>query len=92
MGALKVLVALMGVLIVAGTVTLVVLIVQRTGGGGDAAARLDVALRQPAGSSIGGVTAVEGRLAVWVRRADGDRVVLVDARRGTIVGEMRLGD
>lgn len=91
MGALKVLVAVMGVLIVAGTVTLVVLIVQRAGGGADAA-RLEVALRQPAGSSIGGVTAVEGRLAVWVRRADGDRVVLVDARRGAVVGEVRLGE
>ncbi|WP_431283635.1 DUF6476 family protein [Humitalea sp. 24SJ18S-53] len=91
MGALKVLVTVMGVLIVAATVTLVVLVVQRAGGGADPM-QAAVALRQPAGSSIGGVAAAEGRIAIWVRRADGDRVLLVDPRRGTIAGEVRLGE
>ena len=95
----------MGVLIVAGTVTLVAVIVQRAGrvaeggiagGGGGAptatAARFDLPLDQPEGSRVAGVAALEGgALGVWVARPDGDRVVLVDTRRGRVVGEIRLG-
>lgn len=86
----------MGVLIVAGTVTLVAVIVQRAGGvaggGGQMATRLDLALEQPEGSRIAGVAAAEGgALGVWVARPDGDRVVLVDTRRGRVAGEIRLG-
>ncbi len=104
MRALKALVIVMGVLIVAGTVTLVAVVVQRagrvaggggggSGGGGPvAAAPFDLALNQPEGSRIAGVAAVEGgALGVWVARPDGDRVVLVDARRGRVAGEIRLG-
>jgi hypothetical protein len=102
--ALKVLVVVMGVLIVAGTVTLVTLIVQRAGrlaGGGeagrtsapDATGRFDLSLDQPEGTRISGVAAVEGAgglLAVWVTRPDGSqRVLLVDARRGRVAGEVR---
>ncbi|GAA0569230.1 hypothetical protein GCM10009416_04440 [Craurococcus roseus] len=93
MRALKALVIGMGVLIVAGTVTLVAVIVQRAGGvAGGGAARLELALDQPEGSRIAGVAAVEGgALGVWVQRPDGDRVVLVDTRRGRVAGEIRLG-
>ena len=87
----------MGVLIVAGTVALVAVVVQRAGGlgglGGGQAARLDLPLNQPEGSRIAGVAAAEGgTLAVWVARPDGDhRVVLVDTRRGRVAGEIRPG-
>ncbi|PZW46732.1 hypothetical protein C8P66_10811 [Humitalea rosea] len=91
MGALKILVTVMGVLIVAGTVTLVVLLVQRAGGGAEAP-RMATSLGQPAGTTIGGMAAAEGRIAVWVHRPDGDRVLLLDPRRGTIAGEVRLAD
>jgi len=90
-GALKILVTVMGVLIVAGTVTLVVLLVQRAGGGAEPP-RLALSLGQPAGTSIGGMAAAEGRIAVWVRRPDGDRVLLLDARRGTVAGELRVSE
>ena len=86
----------MGVLIVAGTVTLVAVIVQRAGGfaggGGGLSARLDLALDQPEGSRIAGIAAAEGgTLGVWVSRPDGDRVLVVDTRRGRVAGEIRLG-
>jgi hypothetical protein len=96
----------MGVLIVAGTVTLVVLLVQRAGGarvGASVApeARVEastppqgwaapVVLGQPEGSRIGGIETAGGALAVWVVRPDGDRVVLVDPASGRQVGEVRL--
>ena len=86
----------MGVLIVAGTVTLVVLIVQRAGGlaAGSGGARLDLALDQPAGTRIAGIAGVEGAglLAIWVQRPDGtEAVLLVDPRRGRVGGEIRPG-
>jgi len=82
----------MGVLIVGGTVALVAVIVQRAGGAGGGPARLDLALDQPEGSRIAGIAAAEGgALGVWVARPDGDRVVLVDAKRGRVAGEVRLG-
>lgn len=102
MAALKALVIGMGVLIVAGTVTLVVLLVQRAGGARvapDARVEASVApqgwaapvvLGQPDGSRIGGVVNAGGALAVWVVRPDGDRVVLVDPASGRRVGEVRL--
>ena len=94
MRALKILVAVMGVLIVGGTVALVAVVVQRAGGvsGSGQTARLDLALGQPEGSRIAGIAAAEGgALGVWVARPDGDRVVLVDTRRGRVAGEIRLG-
>ncbi len=94
MRALKALVIGMGVLIVAGTVALVAVVVQRAGGvaGGGGSARLEFSLNQPEGSRIAGIAAAEGgTLGVWVARPDGDRVVLVDPRRGRVAGEIRLG-
>jgi hypothetical protein len=85
----------MGVLIVAGTVALVAVVVQRAGGiggGGAGAAPVNLALNQPEGSRIAGIAAAEGgALGVWVARPDGDRVLLVDPRRGRVAGEIRLG-
>jgi hypothetical protein len=81
----------MGVLIVAGTVGLAVALVQKLGGG--AAGAGPIALGQPAGTTIQGISQGEGTVAVWVRRpAEGDRVLLVDPRRSRVTGEIRLGD
>ncbi|MDB5315350.1 MAG: hypothetical protein JWO24_1194 [Rhodospirillales bacterium] len=80
----------MGVLIVVGTLGLVVALVQKVGGGPVASEGL--ALRQPAGSSIAGVSAAEGIVTIWVRRPDGERVLVVDAKRGRVASEIRLGE
>lgn len=92
MAALKWLVGIMGALIVAGTVTLVVLVVQRAGGGSADATLGMQHLGQPTGTRIVSVAALEGRLAVHVARPDGDRVLLVEPRRGRVVGELRAGE
>ena len=96
MRALKVLVVVMGVMIGAGTVTLVVLIVQRAGGlaSSSGVARMELALDQPVGSRIAGIAAIEAGgtagLAIWVQRPDGtEAVLLLDTRRGRIAGEVR---
>jgi hypothetical protein len=80
----------MGVLIVAGTVTLVALVVQRAGAGSGDNVLGAAHLGQPAGTRIVSVTALEGRLAVLVARPDGaERVLWVEPRRGRVVGELR---
>ena len=91
MRALKVLVVGMGVLIVAGTVTLVVLLVQRAGGGraGEVAARASLDL--PPGTQIVSVAGAGERFAVHVRGPAGEWVVFVDSRTGRPVGELRPG-
>lgn len=92
MAALKWLVGVMGVLIVLGTVGLVVAIVQRAGGENDVAIGARH-LGQPAGTRILGIAeGAEGRIAVLVARPDGDRVLLVDPRRGRVLGELRAAE
>ncbi len=81
----------MGVLIVAGTVTLVVLLVQRAGGGLGAGGRWELALEAPEGTRIAGVAAAGEAVAVLLQRPEGERVVLVDPKRGQVVGEIRPG-
>ncbi|HEY4249846.1 MAG TPA: hypothetical protein VGM87_01525 [Roseomonas sp.] len=81
----------MGVLIVVGTVGLAIALVQKLGGGG-ATAGGGVALHQPEGTAIQGVSAGDGVVAIWVRRPEGDRVLLLDPRRGTVTREIRLGE
>jgi hypothetical protein len=98
MRALKILVSVMGVLIVVATVALVVLVIQRMnraaqGVSGDTVlTTTNLALRQPAGSQVGGIAALEGQLAIWVQRPDGGRVLLVDPRTMRQTGEIRLGE
>ncbi|MFN9094132.1 MAG: DUF6476 family protein, partial [Alphaproteobacteria bacterium] len=87
---LKVLVVAMGVLIVAATVTLVVLIVQRAGG---STVAFHAATRgQPAGTRLAGIAGGEKTCAMGVVRPDGERVVLFDPARGRVVGEVRAGE
>lgn len=92
MAALKALVIGMGVLIVAGTVTLVVLLVQRAGGGGAASGSFSVSLNEPEGTRIAGIASAERGLALWVTRPDGDRVIFLDPQTGRRAGEIRLRD
>ncbi|WP_170979250.1 DUF6476 family protein [Roseomonas sp. HF4] len=82
----------MGVLIVAGTVALVVLLIQRAGGGSVARPGFSVSLDAPEGARISGVAATDRAIAIWVTRPDGDRVVLVDPQSGRRTGEIRLHD
>ena len=92
MRALKVLVVVMGVLIVLGTLTLAWIIVQRTTSVGGAGAPWVLALDQPEGARIAGIAPAEGgAVAVWVTGGpQGDRVLVVDPRRGRVVGEIRV--
>jgi hypothetical protein len=61
--ALKVATVVMGVMIIAGTVTLAALVVGRLSG---PAAREPARLVEPVGSRIAGIAASDGRLAVHV--------------------------
>ncbi len=90
MRALKILVVVMGVMIVAGTVALGVILVQRSGRG-SAAPLPPMTLDLPPGSRIAGIAGAEGRFAVLVQRPDGDRIVFLDAKTGRPVGEVIPG-
>jgi hypothetical protein len=90
--ALKALVIGMGVLIVAGTVTLAVLLVQRLGASPGGGTPVALALGEPEGSRIGGIAATERAIAVWVVRPDGERVILLDPSGARRIGEVRLRD
>ena len=92
MAALKALVIGMGVLIVAGTVALAVLLVQRLGNGPAAGGPTSLSLAQPEGARIAGIAATDRSVAVWVTRPDGERVILLDAAGARRIGEIRLRD
>lgn len=83
---LKFAVVAMGVLIVAGVVTLMVLIVRRvTPAGGHAAA---VMLGEPAGTGIAGTALSGDRMAVQLRGGGPDRIVVLDAASGRVVARV----
>lgn len=63
---LKLATVVMGVLIIAGTVTLVALVVAGVSGPGAPASAAPARLDEPAGSRIAGIAASDGRLAVHV--------------------------
>ena len=92
--ALKVAVVVMGVLLVAGTATLGVLIARRVtplaGGGLASAAPFHAVLDEPAGTRIAGVVAIQDRLALQLQGGGPDRVVVVDPRTGFRNGAVLL--
>ena len=90
---LKALVIGMGVLIVAGTVALAVVLVQRLGAGSSGGgATAGLSLAQPDGARIAGIAASDKAISIWVARADGDRVIVLDAAGARRIGEIRLRD
>ncbi len=91
---LKALVAVLGVLIVLGTATVIGVVIQRiyaspAAPSMSAGAGLSVVL--PAGSRIAGVAAADGAFAVWVSGAGGDRLYLVDPRTGAVSLAVSVG-
>ena len=91
MRALKAAVIVMGVLIVVGTATLAVLIVQRLGSAGsEASARPATVLDEPAGTRIAGIASSGDRLAVQLQGGGVDRVVVIDLHSGAIAGRIAL--
>ena len=96
MRALKVLVVVMGVLIVFGTVTLVVMVIQRASNtaarpGTAAADFTNLALNEPAGTRIVGMTATADRVALQLHWDGLDRVVFIDPKTNKATGQVVLG-
>lgn len=89
MRALKILVVVMGVLIVAGVAVLLAVIAQRVGGGGGVAAGA-VVLDEPAGTAIVGSSLAGERLLLQLRGGGTDRVVVIDLRTGRPAGRVGL--
>jgi hypothetical protein len=90
MGVVKVLAVLMGVLIIIGSTVVVVTIIKRSTDE-SSGTPVAVVLDEPAGTRIGGIAAMPGRLAVLLQGGAGpDRIVLVDPRTGTEAGTIAL--
>ena len=89
MRLLKIVVAVMGLLIVAGTVALVVVLARRVSGDAPAFAG-PVALDEPPGTRIVGASAAQDRVAVQLQGGGPDRVVVVDTRSGRVLARVVL--
>jgi hypothetical protein len=91
---LKALVIGMGVLIVLGTSLVIGLVIKRFYDAGSprakAASAMAIRIAAPLGAVIGGVTALDGRLAIWVKDGKGGKVVLVDPQTGAVSGTVTL--
>ncbi|MGK7865181.1 DUF6476 family protein [Falsiroseomonas sp. E2-1-a4] len=80
-------------MIILGTVALVLVLVQRMGAASVEVTLPPASLGQPAGTRLLSVAAAEGRIAVLVARPDGtERLLLLDAARGRVVGELRAAE
>lgn len=88
MQALKILMAVMGVLIVAGVVGLGVVISQRMSTPKLAAA---APLDEPAGTRIAQLSAAGDRVALLLQGGGPDRVVVLDLRSGLVTARAGLG-
>ena len=87
MRALKAAVVLMGVLIVVGTTTLIVLLVTRVG---STTAPADTVLDEPAGTRIAAASVGPDKLSVQLQGGGPDRVIIVDLRSGRRIGKVGL--
>jgi hypothetical protein len=94
MKALKGVVIGMGVLILLGLGVVVAAIISRVNDGGEPRARAEVTLDLPSACGVGGMTAVDGRLAVRVAGpagADCPAMVLIDPDTGQVRTTIRVG-
>lgn len=88
MQALKILVVVMGVLIVAGVATLGVVIARRVSvPSGPAVERV---LDEPAGTRIVAIAAAPDHTVLQLQGGGPDRLVSVDLRTGRVLGRARL--
>ena len=87
MRAMMTVVVVMGVLIVVGVVTLGVTITRRLAAPAPLATLL---LDEPAETRMGSVSLAGDRLAVLLLGGGPDRVVLLDARSGKLIGRIGL--
>jgi hypothetical protein len=91
---LKIAVVVMGVLIIGGTTTLVVLVATRSAGlmatSGGLPPVVTAVLEEPEGSRIAGIAALADRLAVQVQGGGADRVLLIDPKTGAVAGRISL--
>jgi len=95
MQALRILVVVMGVMIVGGVVTLVVLVAQRIGGVPAAVVASAVVagsatLDEPAGTQIVAAVPAGDVVALHLKGGGPDRVVVVEARTGRVLGRVAL--
>jgi NADPH-dependent curcumin reductase CurA len=96
MRALKVATAVMGVLIVVGTIGLLVAMARRGASppaavaAGPAGSAWGVTLAEPEGTRVVGIAAVQDRVALQLQGGGLDRVVLVDPRTGAVTGRISL--
>jgi hypothetical protein len=90
MRALKVLVVVMGLMIVAGVTVIGVVLVQRVSGPATSGAAASVVLDEPTGTHITAVSALPDRLALILAGGGPDRVVVVDVRSGHVVARAGL--
>jgi hypothetical protein len=78
----------MGVLIVVGTLSLVVVLAKRMSAA--SAPIASVMLDEPSGTRIAGASASADRIAVQLEGGGPDRVVLVDMKSGRVLGHVAL--
>lgn len=89
MRALKAAVIIMGVMIVAGTILLAVVVANRLSSRAAAPAAIEATLNQPAGTRIVGIAGAGERVAVHVTGGGlPDRILLVETLRGRVVGTL----
>jgi len=90
MRGLKVAVVVMGVLILAGLGVIIVTIVSRMRAGPVGGPAPQVALQEPAGTRIAGISVLADRLAVELQGGGPDRVVVVDTATGRVLARVGL--
>ncbi len=87
MRALLTLVVVMGVLIIAGVVGVLVTIMHHISG---PAFTVQTVLQEPAGTRMQSVASAGDRFAVILSGGGADRLVMIDARSGKVVGRVAL--
>ena len=90
MRALKIVTIVMGVMIIAGTLVLAVLIARRLSGSGQHLPPFNAKLAEPEGTRIVAIAVLQDRLAVQLQGGGPDRSGLIDPRTGASVGQIAL--